>query len=250
VWAKFFPWRGVIAVGVFALATLWLGYEGRLGFYIHPRYNLFTTVMAGIGIALLAVAVFTHKPQGHDHDHDHPRRPRRYRATDIASVGITTAVLLTVIVLPPTTLSSATAANRSTNEVGVVTPSDSIDADGSAELFLSLTVRDWAGLLMQNQSPSFYRGKPVDTIGIVTSSELSEDVFNLTRFVVTCCAVDAQPVSIPVYYPGWKQSFPVDSWVRVGGGFSPSPIGVGSSGLVLVPVEIENQEVPREPYLF
>jgi uncharacterized repeat protein (TIGR03943 family) len=246
VWAKFFQWRGVIALGVFALATLWLGFEGRLGFYIHPRYNLFTTTMAIIGLVLLMVAVLTHKP----HDHHQTRRPRRFRAGDIVSVGITTAVLIALIVLPPTTLSSATAANRSTNEVGVVTPSDSIDAAGSAELFLSLTVRDWAGLLLQTQSPSFYRGKPVDTIGIVTPSELADDVFNLTRFVVTCCAVDAQPVSIPVYYPGWKQSFPVDSWVRVSGGFSPAPVGVGSLGLVLVPVEIEDQEVPREPYLF
>jgi uncharacterized repeat protein (TIGR03943 family) len=132
----------------------------------------------------------------------------------------------------------------------VVTPGDAIDEQGGAELFASLTVRDWAGLLMQNQSPSFYRGKPVETIGLVTPSELSNDVFHLTRFVVTCCAVDAQPVSIPVFLPGWQQTFPVDSWVRVRGGFSPAPAGVSGPPLVVIPIEIEIEEVPREPYLF
>jgi putative membrane protein len=248
VWAKYFSWRGVIAIGIFAVATLWLALEGRLGFYIHPRYNLFTMAMALLGLGLLIVAVLTHKP--HEHDHLPARRARRYTAADLASVGITTALLLTVIVLPPTTLSSATAQNRSANDVGVVTPADSIDEAGGAQLFQSLTVRDWAGLLIQNQSPSFYRGKPVDTIGLVTPSDVSPDVFYLTRFVVTCCAVDAQPVSIPVYQPGWQQTFPVDSWVRIQGGFSPAPAGVSGPGLVLIPLEITMEEVPREPYLF
>ena len=248
MWAKFFTWRGVIAVGIFAATTLWLALEGRLGFYIHPRYNLFTTAMAVLGLGLLLVAVFTHKPQ--DHEHAPAGRARRYKTADIASVGITSALLLTLIVLPPTTLSSATAQNRSANDVGVVTPGDSIDEAGGAELFASLTVRDWAGLLLENQSPSFYRGKPVNAIGLVTPNDASPDVFNLTRFVVTCCAVDAQPVSVPVYLPGWQQEFPVDSWIRIQGGFSPAPAGVSGVGLVLIPLEITTEEVPREPYLF
>ena len=248
MWAKLFSWRGVAAIGVFAVATLWLAIEGRLGFYIHPRYNLFTTVMAILGLLLLLVAVLTYKPGGHDHSE--PRRTRPRRVSDVLSMGITSALLIVVVVLPPTTLSSATAQNRSANDVGVVTPGDAIDEQGGAELFASLTVRDWAGLLMQNQSPSFYRGKPVETIGLVTPSELSNDVFHLTRFVVTCCAVDAQPVSIPVFLPGWQQTFPVDSWVRVRGGFSPAPAGVSGPPLVVIPIEIEIEEVPREPYLF
>ena len=248
MWAKFVSWRGVIAIGVFAVVTLWLALEGRLGFYIHPRYNLFTTAMAVIAIGLLLISVITHRPLA-DH-HAGERRARRRRATDNASVAITSGLLVVLIALPPTTLSSATAANRGANDVGVVTPADSFDETAGAELFASLTVRDWAGLLMQNQSPSFYRGKPVNAIGIVTPSDASGDVFNLTRFVVTCCAVDAQPVSIPVYYPGWQRDFPVDTWVRIGGGFSPAPVGVGRDGLVLIPLEITIEEVPREPYLF
>lgn len=248
MWAKYFSWRGVLAIAVFAAVTLWLSVEGRLGFYIHPRYNLFTTVMAVIGLSLVVIAAATHKADAHHHDA--PRRSRRTKVTDILSVGMTTTVLLVVLVLPPTTLSSATAANRSANDVGVVTPADELEESGSAELFASLTVRDWAGLLMRNQSPSFYRGKPVNSIGIVTPSEMSPDAFNLTRFVVTCCAVDAQPVSVTVYQPGWQDTLAVDSWVRVQGGFQPAPSGMQGTALVLIPVEITPEEVPREPYLF
>lgn len=248
MWAKFFSWRGVLTIAVFAATTLWLAFEGRLGFYIHPRYNLFTTVMAIIGLALVVIAAATMKP--HDHEHDAPRRKRRWKTTDVLSLAITTAVLVVVIAVPPTTLSSATAANRSANDVGVVTQAEDLDQAGGAELFASLTVRDWAGLLMRNQSPSFYRGKPVNTVGIVTPSDVSQDAFDLTRFVVTCCAVDAQPVSITVYQPGWQDTLQVDSWVRVVGGFQPAPAGFSATALVLIPVEITDEEVPREPYLF
>lgn len=246
--AKALAWRGVIAIAVLAVVSLWLAWEGMLGFYIHPRYNPFTISMAVIAVVLVAIAVSA-KAQPHQHDHE-PTRPRRTRGIEGASLAVVTALVLGALILPPATLSSATAENRSSNEVdalgGAVVP----DGDVGAEIFATLTVRDWASLLSQNQNPSFYRGKPVSTVGIVTASESSDDVFLLTRFVVTCCAVDAQPVSIPVYLPGWKQDVAVDSWVRIEGGFQPSPSGATQTPVILVPVDIAPEEVPREPYLF
>jgi putative membrane protein len=248
VLAKALAWRGVIAIAVLAVVSLWLAWEGMLGFYIHPRYNPFTISMAVIAVVLVAIAVSA-KAQPHQHDHE-PTRPRRTRGIEGASLAVVTALVLGALILPPATLSSATAENRSSNEVdalgGAVVP----DGDVGAEIFATLTVRDWASLLSQNQNPSFYRGKPVSTVGIVTASESSDDVFLLTRFVVTCCAVDAQPVSIPVYLPGWKQDVAVDSWVRIEGGFQPSPSGATQTPVILVPVDITPEEVPREPYLF
>ena len=75
-------------------------------------------------------------------------------------------------------------------------------------------------------------------------------MFFLTRFVVTCCAVDAQPVSIPVYYPGWSDEFAFDSWVTVNGGFQVLPQIAEPGNLAVVPGDIVEEEVPREPYLF
>lgn len=255
MWRRFLEWRGVVAIAVLAVVSLWLGAEGRLGFYIHPRYNLFTIAMASIAIVLLVIAVVTKRAGDHDHDHSHSEgrrgpRQRRLARGETASLGFVVAVVAAVLVLPPATLSSATADNRSSNAVEALGTPEGLDGGAGLEIYETLTVRDWASLLSQNQNPSYYRGKPVNTVGIVTSSEDSPDVFLLTRFVVTCCAVDAQPVSIPVYMPGWQDEVAVDSWVRIEGGFQPAPSGVSSSPVVIVPLSITDEEVPNEPYLF
>lgn len=248
--AKVLAWRGVIAIAVLATVSLWLAWAGMLGFYIHPRYNLFTTSMALVAMVLLVIAVTTRSPSArHDHDHE-PIRPRRGRPLEGVSLAVVLGLVLAAVVLPPATLSSATAENRSSNEVDALGGATIPEGDVGAEIFATLTVRDWASLLSQNQNPSFYRGKQVNTVGIVSSSDSSDDVFLLTRFVVTCCAVDAQPVSIPVYLPGWQNDLAVDSWVRIEGGFQPSPVGATQGPVVLVPLTITQEAVPREPYLF
>ena len=246
--AKVLAWRGVIAIAVLAVVSLWLAGEGMLGFYIHPRYNIFTISMAVIAVILVVIAV-TAKAEPHQHDHERTR-PRRTRGIEGVSLAVVSALVLGALILPPATLSSATAENRSSNEVDALGGANIPEGDVGAEIFATLTVRDWASLLSQNQNPSFYRGKPVSTVGIVTASESADDVFLLTRFVVTCCAVDAQPVSIPVYLPGWQQDVAVDSWVRIEGGFQPAPSGATQAPVILVPVDITPEEVPREPYLF
>ncbi|HEV8013206.1 MAG TPA: TIGR03943 family protein [Pontimonas sp.] len=243
---KVMAWRGVFAIGVLTLVTVWLGWQGMLGFYIHPRYNLFTLVMAVIGVSLMAIAFFV-PTKGHSHaGHKHAKG---HSIMEWLSLGLVAAVVAIALVLPPTTLSSYTAENRSFGTVATSPAADAIDVESTTSGFENLTVRDWASLLIQTQDPSFFRGKPFSALGTITDSG-DPDVFFLTRFVVTCCAVDAQPVSIPVYYPGWSQDFTVDSWVTVNGGFQVLPQIAEPGNLAVVPGDIVEEEVPREPYLF
>ena len=239
-------WRGVFAIGVLTLVTVWLGWQGMLGFYIHPRYNLFTLAMAVIGVALMAIALFVphtgHSHAGHKHAKGHS-------VMEWLSLSLVAVVVVIALVLPPTTLSSYTAENRSFGTVATSPAADAIDVDSTTSGFENLTVRDWASLLIQTQDPSFFRGKPFSALGTITDTG-DPDVFFLTRFVVTCCAVDAQPVSIPVYYPGWGDDFAVDSWVTVTGGFQVLPQVAEPGNLAVVPADVVDEEVPREPYLF
>ena len=238
--------RGVFAIGVLTLVTVWLGWQGMLGFYIHPRYNLFTLVMAAIGVSLMAIA-FSVPTKGHSHaGHKHVKG---HSIMEWLSLGLVAVVVAIAMVLPPTTLSSYTAENRSFGTVATSLAADAIDVESTTSGFENLTVRDWASLLIQTQDPSFFRGKPFSALGTITDSG-DPDVFFLTRFVVTCCAVDAQPVSIPVYYPGWSDEFAVDSWVTVNGGFQVLPQIAEPGNLAVVPGDIVEEEVPREPYLF
>jgi uncharacterized repeat protein (TIGR03943 family) len=243
---KVMAWRGVFAIGVLTVVTVWLGWQGMLGFYIHPRYNLFTLAMAVIGVVLMAIAFFVphtgHSHAGHKHAKGHS-------VMEWLSLSLIAAVVLIALVLPPTTLSSYTAENRSFGTVATSPAADAIDVDSTTSGFENLTVRDWASLLIQTQDPSFFRGKPFSALGTITDTG-DPDVFFLTRFVVTCCAVDAQPVSIPIYYPGWSDDFAVDSWVTVTGGFQVLPQVAEPGNLAVVPADVVNEEVPREPYLF
>jgi putative membrane protein len=129
-------------------------------------------------------------------------------------------------------------------------PPESEDSIGDISVaFESLTVRDWARLLVATQDPSFYRGKTFNAEGSIIKST-DPDVFLLTRFVVTCCAVDAAPVSVPVFLPGWQNDPLLEGWIRVSGEFHTAEQPGDWGALVLVPREIRQEEAPDAPYLF
>jgi uncharacterized membrane protein YcgQ (UPF0703/DUF1980 family) len=79
-------------------------------------------------------------------------------------------------------------------------------------------VKDWASLLQQGAGPEFYAGKTAEITALSHLTGDPDNVFYVARFVVTHCVVDAQPVGVPVYRPGWQDEIPLDSWVGVSGG--------------------------------
>ena len=236
------------------VATLWLALTDRLGLYIHPRYFWFTVVMAVIG-AVLAVAAFAVAPLDDEHDeHDHPDAAApapvagRFRTVLTGVVVVTAAVAL--LVLPPATLTSATATQRSLNSGGSAGADPSVPTLVGADTS-EFTVRDWALLLRQNPDPAQYADADVDVTGFVLASpDDPENVFYVARFVVTCCAVDAQPVGVPVYLPGWQEEYEVDQWVEASGALAANLTESDEETLVLVPEQLTVVEEPSQPYVY
>lgn len=245
-----------------AAATLWLALTDSLQLYIHPRYIVFTVTMTVIAALLMIgslVAARRRKAQQHDRGHgrvhgDEIEVPasRRGRLLSIAGVVLAGGLAVTMLVLPPATLSSATAEQRdlTASSFGAEIQDAEAVADSSADTFASFTVVDWSSLLRQTGDPSFYAGKPVDVVGFVSEHPDGAAMFTVARFTVTCCAVDAQPSGIPVYLEGWSDEFEVDSWVRVTGEFTTSPSRDSEQPVVLVPDTVEQVEQPSDPYLF
>lgn len=266
MWRKFATWRGPFFIAAVSAMVLWLYFSGQLSLYIHPRYHLFTAVMSVIAViaVLWGMGYASKRPAriegnhgdeaDHVHEHEDDDLPsgRWSMAALVGSSVLGVATIAALVLLPPATLGSVTVENRAINQSGLGDTAASLEAarQGDDASFAAFTVREWAGILRQTSDPAFFRGKPVDVIGFVAEDPENGDVFYLTRFVVSCCSVDAQPVGIPISLPDWQAEWSTETWVRVTGEFVVNPNLDESHPLVVRPQSIEPTEQPREPYLF
>lgn len=235
--------QGILLLFVIAVATLWLAATGRLTLYIHQRYVVFTTGMAVVALVMASVSVIT---QSRVHQQTHFTWWRR--ATACVMVCMVAGMALLV---PPTALTTTTATQRGINK-GAVTQL-SADKLSQASIFAQrdyshLTIKEWAGLLAQTHDSAFYRGKTVNLTGFVTPDTADSQIFYVSRFVVTCCAVDAQAVGVPVYAPGWRERYQPNSWVTVTGDFAAHPQQHRQQPIVIMPRSVTSTTQPKEPY--
>ena len=256
------------AILLFNVYTLSLYFNQQLTLYIHPRYILFTVALNAVSLVACGVGfVLTAWRMG----------TALWRSdTAIASAGSASGVgwrpsftvlaaglvLVAAYALPAHTLSSDTADQRSANFNSVQAQPTGSEAGGGAgggaggdtlALFGAdtsrLTVADWAQAFNLRSTPSSYVGKEVDVVGFVFHPKgAPEDVFYVSRFSVTCCAVDARPLGLPVYSPGWQEEFEEDSWVRVTGSFAETEEDIAEP-VVVTPESIEPTERPEDPYV-
>jgi uncharacterized repeat protein (TIGR03943 family) len=176
--------------------------------------------------------------------------PRRQLFWSAMTVLVIAGTVVSLLVVPPQTLTSATVDQRDLNNSVAVA-----DASETAELVASdtagFTVKDWASLMRQGAGEEYFAGKTAEITGFVTPDPADpENVFYVARFVVTCCAVDAQPVGVPVFLPGWAETYAVDSWVSASGGFGPNPSTSSAQAIVLEPAVLEATDQPSDPYVY
>lgn len=261
-WSEKGPsYLGLGSVLAVALCTLWLALAGHLDLYINPRYSVFTVVLAAVAVpAAVAGLVVVARGHGHTHDdetagdHAHAHAPRRpaARATRIAlggaaalvTIGITTAML----VLPPTTLSARTAQQRSVDSATLSNATGSeaaVSLLGSAAVDTSgYGVKDWAALIRQTTDTTSLVGKDLRLSGFVVPG--ADGSFTLTRFVISCCAVDAQPVGLGVVTDG---TVPHEGqWVTVTGKLAANPDQSADARIVIRAGSVERIAQPDDPY--
>ncbi|MGL4340159.1 MAG: TIGR03943 family putative permease subunit [Rhodoglobus sp.] len=243
-------------IGIVSVSSLAL--TDRLGFYIHPRYYIFTVVMAVIA-AVFVVLAFAFLPStgttdeihdAHGSDHHKSSHPRSTGWWCAVSVVLVAATAVALLVLPPETLTTSTVKQRALNgSVATTSSEDSQRLVGGD--YNSFTVKDWAGLLRQGVDDSYFVGKTPTLVGFATADvEDSENIFYVARFMITCCAVDAQPIGVPVYLPGWQDQYDTDDWLSVTGSFIPNPSGSSMQPLVLSPANIVATDQPSQPYVY
>jgi putative membrane protein len=225
-----------VLVGTLGAYLLYAYATGALYFYIHPVY-LVPTVLTGI--VLVAIAVLGAGGLTHGAGHDQPSRLNIFLWALPVAAGV---------LLPARPLGVTTAAQRGVEALplGRIEDAPEFRVDIRPE---TLTIKDWVKTLQADPEPERIAGKPVRLIGFVYRDErLPADWFLVARFVVQCCAVDAQPIGVPVRLAG--QEIPrAGTWVSVLGAWQVAS-DRGERRAVVVPTAVMPTERPEQPYLY
>lgn len=238
------------AIVLFNAYTLILYFNQQLTLYIHPRYILFTAAFNALSLLACSVGfVLTAWRMGSSATAVPNRVPWRPSIT-ILVAGF---VLVAAYSLPARTLTSGTADQRSDNFNNDTQLQSSDTANTTLALFevdtSQLGIADWVSAFNMKTSASFYEGKKVDVVGFVFHPKgTPQDVFYVSRFRITCCSVDAQPLGVPVYSPGWQEEFEEDSWVHVKGSFTETDQDIAEPAII-EPESIEPTDQPANPYI-
>ena len=216
--------------------VLFLGFTKKLNLYIHPRYITFTVVFAAIALGLVLYSSFNTAKPSHSH-----------KSSRISLLPIF-IILGVALLVPARSLTSATVSQRATDSGSLISTANSQPLNslfsGSSR---GLRLADWYRLLASNDDPSYYVNKPAKISGFIYDAGLGPDTVWLARFVVTCCAVDAQPVGVPVQIKNWQAEYQQDQWVEVEGSFELAQTTNGQE-IILIPETVQSIDEPSNPY--
>jgi len=162
-------------------------------------------------------------------------------------------LIVTVILgflIPPQVLTSRSALSRGISDSSLLTRNQ-------PELFRSFSkpedrsLLDWVRTLNAYPEPNAYKGQKAKITGfVIHPPQLPENYLLLSRFVITCCAVDAYPVGILVKLPSAGNNiYKADSWLEVEGQMQPDEVR-GKRQLVLFSKNIQSIPTPSDPYSF
>lgn len=218
------------------ILKLWL--MEQLYLLVHPNY-MPMTVMAGVVLLGLAVAAVVFKPLQRG-DHVALLQPR-------VSNSILIVVAIAGFVVEPRAFVSDKALHRGVTDNLAATRAvpQSFRATNRPE---ERTLVEWSRTLNAYPEPDAYTGQRAKVTGfVVHPPAMPEDIFLLVRFVLTCCAADAYPVSLPVQVEGDAKRFQGDQWLEVEGQMITREL-TGRRQLVVQASNLTPVPTPKNPY--
>ena len=215
---------------LYPLVTILLCYIGflyvndQLTLYIHPRYTLFTVLFCVTMAILLAVST------------------QAKNQTLPKTSWLLLPVVCIALGFAPSSLSAELASSRSTG-LGATPPPSASAVDVFSTDLTRFSVRDWDAYLRSNPDPATITGKQARVEGFLYTAN---NQLYVARYQLTCCAVDATPLVLPLVQ---DRSFPESGkWVRVSGKIVHTP--EASYPLQLAVEQIEEIPEPKDPYVF
>lgn len=246
----------LISLGWFLASRLLFG---TLNFYIHPRFNGLTLTTAVVFI-IMAIVIWwqtigrsefgetTDEPHDHDHD-DHHGHHHAHDVPWSALLLLAIPIVLGVLV-QPRPLGANALINR---EVSINTLNSTQAPSGSdlstVRLGTDSNILDWLYAFQRTDDLTSFVGEEATVSGFVYRDErFTAETFMVSRFTVSCCVADANPVGLIVDW-GASPELVDDEWVEVNGRFELQTFN-GIEMPILVAETVTPVDPPNQPYLY
>ncbi|KGF71794.1 membrane protein [Neosynechococcus sphagnicola sy1] len=242
------PWLDVGAIAAWGglLLTYWL--TGKLNLLIHPQYT-WLAISGGMGMLLISAW----------------KAWELLRSQGLKTAGATSAVshitlfppgwsstllLITALLgflISPRVFTSQTAFHRGVTDSLALTRTHP-QAFHSAVKPEERSLIDWVRTLNVYPEPDAYTGQPVKVQGfVIHAPELPDNYLLISRFVITCCAADVYPVSLPVKLTQSRRYYPPDIWLEIEGRMITEVLS-GQRKLTIQPQKLTGIPEPKNPY--
>ncbi len=240
------PWLDVIAIGSWGILLLKLWLFGQLSLLIHPNYFWMTVVA---GFILVAIAALEAR-RVMQRRRDRRALPSVQHVTLLRpswSVSLLLITALLGLVITPQPFASDTAIHRGVNDSLTATRAlpQSFRASNRSE---ERSLIEWTRTLNVYPEPDTYTGQKAKVQGfVVYPKDLPEQYFLISRFVITCCAADVYPVSLPVNVGQERSKYPRDQWLEIEGQMITAEVN-GKRILTIQPSKLTPISPPQNPY--
>ncbi|WP_055075338.1 TIGR03943 family putative permease subunit [Pseudanabaena sp. 'Roaring Creek'] len=245
-WQKFVPWLESCAIAAWGIVLLKLWLAGQLYLLVHPNY-IPLTVTAGLALTVVGVA-----------EAWRVAKRRRYIGTiatqqhvTLIKPSLSSSLLLIVAIgalcVNPRPFTSEKAIHRGVieNIADARTIPKSFRASNRPE---DRTLVEWVRTISTYPEPDAYKGQKVKITGfVVHAPDRPDNIFLLTRFVITCCAADVYPVSLPIKTTESRSNYLPDHWLQIEGQADVETTD-GKRQFVVVASNITPIPEPKNPY--
>jgi uncharacterized repeat protein (TIGR03943 family) len=247
-----FSWLDILALLTWGSLLLKYTVTGQYKLLIHPNY--YGLVLAS-SIILLALGIFKVQlilTRNHQHSGEH---------IALFPPGLSSSLLICVaiagLLIPPKILTSQSAIKTGVRDIPLTRSQP--QAFRTATKSEERSLIEWIRTINAYPEPDAYKGQLAKVSGFVLHlKELPDNYLMLSRFVITCCAVDAYPVGIPVKLETSRNTYPPDTWLEIEGAMIAETLPVKERidskttikkrSVVLAAKSIKTIPIPADPY--
>ncbi|UBF25476.1 TIGR03943 family protein [Kovacikia minuta CCNUW1] len=243
-----FSWLDVLAIAAWGILFLKYWVTGKLFLLIHPNY-IWLTIIAGFVLLVLAgiraVTLFRRARRGERIGGSATQHLTLFPPGWSSALLLATAIL--GLLISPRAFASQTAIDRGVNDTLTMTRVKPQAFRGIQESE-DKSIVDWIRTLTVYPEPDAYTGQKAKVQGFVTyPPNLPDQYLLISRFVITCCAADVYPVSLPVKLSQSRKAYKPDTWLEIEGQMITETLSEKRQ-LVIAATGIKEISEPKNPY--